>query len=283
MYMVTGASGHLGRLIIEALLRSGIAADDIVGMARTPAKATALNNLGITIRQGDYVDKASLSAALQGVKRVVLVSSSEVGQRTVQHQNVIDVAKQSGVELLVYTSLLHANSSPLALADEHKQTEEALVTSGIPHIILRNGWYLENYTEHAATAVQHGAVIGAAGQGQVSAASRADYAEAAALVVASNDTVNRVYELAGDAAFTMQEYAEVLSEVSGQPVSYQDMPTSEYEKVLIDLGVPQGFAAVLADSDAGLRVGGLYNDSQSLSKLLGRPTTSIEEALRLAL
>lgn len=283
MYLVTGASGHLGRLVIESLMSKGVAAQRIIAMVRTPEKATDLADIGINIRQGDYADKASLDSAFAGVKRVVLISSSEIGQRAIQHQNVIDVAKQTGVELLAYTSLLHANTSPLALAVEHKQTEQALAESGIAHVILRNGWYLENYTENAAVAIEHGVVLGAAGNAKVSAASRADYAEAAALAVMSSDMINQVYELAGDEAFTLAEYAAVLSEVSGHKVVYQDMSETEYAKALVGTGLPQAFASILADSDIGLSKGGLYDDSRVLSKLIGRPTTSIEEAVRSVL
>jgi NAD(P)H dehydrogenase (quinone) len=220
---------------------------------------------------------------MNGVKRVVLVSSSEVGQRAAQHQNMIDAAQATGVELLAYTSILHADTSPLALAEEHVATETALKASNVPHVVLRNGWYSENYTMSAGMAVEHGAVLGSAGEGKYSTAARADYADAAATVITSEDQAGKVYELAGDEAFTLAQYAAYIAKISGKEVVYQDLPEAEYAKVLVEVGLPEGFAAVLADSDVGASKGGLFDDSQTLSKLIGRPTTPIQDSIKLAL
>ncbi len=283
MILVTGASGQLGQLIVSSLLARGVAADSIVAAVRSPEKATKLKGLGVQVRKADYTDTASLSAAMEGVKRVVLVSSSEVGQRAVQHQNVINAAKAANVELLAYTSILHADTSPLALAEEHKQTEAALSASGIPHVLLRNGWYSENYTMSAGMAVEHGAVLGSAGEGKYATATRADYADAAAIAITSEEQAGKVYELAGDEAFTLADYASYIAQISGKEVVYQDLPEAEYAKVLVSVGLPEGFAAILADSDVGASKGGLFDDSHTLSKLIGRPTTPIQDTLKLAL
>ncbi|MBJ7551583.1 SDR family oxidoreductase [Marinomonas ostreistagni] len=283
MILVTGASGQLGNLVINSLLAKGVAADQIVAAVRSPEKATALQERGVVVREADYTDPASLKAAMNGVKRVVLVSSSEVGQRAAQHQNVIDAAQATGVELLAYTSILHADTSPLALAEEHVTTEAALKASNVPHVVLRNGWYSENYTMSASMAVEHGAVLGSAGEGKYSTAARADYADAAATVITSEDQAGKVYELAGDEAFTLTQYAAYIANISGKEVVYQDLPEAEYAKVLVEMGLPEGFAAVLADSDVGASKGGLFDDGHTLSKLIGRPTTPIQDSIKVAL
>lgn len=283
MILVTGATGQLGKLVITGLLARGIAADGIVAAVRSPDKADDLAQLGVVVRKADYTDQASLKAAMVGVKRVVLVSSSEVGQRAPQHQNVIDAAKENAIELLAYTSILHAETSPLALAEEHRATEAALKASGVPHVLLRNGWYSENYTASAAMALEHGAVLGSAGEGQYATATRADYADAAAIVITSEDQAGKVYELAGDESFTLAEYAALLASISGKEVVYQNLPETEYEKVLVDVGLPEGLATILADSDVGAAKGGLFDDSHTLSTLIGRPTTPIQDSIKVAL
>lgn len=283
MILVTGASGQLGRRIIANLLARGIEANQIVAAMRSPEKASDLSEQGIVVRQADYNAPASFAAALKDVKRVVLVSSSEVGQRLPQHKNVINAAKDAGVELLAYTSILHADTSPLALADEHRQTEAALAESGVPYVLLRNGWYSENYTMSAPAAVEHGAVFGSAGEGKYSTAARDDYADAAAVVITSANQAGKTYELAGDQAFTLSEYAGYLSELSGKKISYQDLPEAEFSNALVGIGLPEGFAAILADSDVGASKGGLFDDSKTLSALIGRPTTPIQESLKAAL
>ena len=283
MILVTGATGQLGNLIVNNLIKRGTPANQIVAAVRSPEKAQLLAEQGVVVRKADYSDPASLNAAFEGVKRVVLVSSSEVGQRFPQHQNVIEAAKQAGVELLAYTSLLDAQNSPLALAAEHVQTENALAESGVPYVLLRNGWYSENYTASIGMALEHGAVLGSAGEGKYATATRQDYAEAAAVVIASENQAGKTYELAGDQAFTLAEYATSISEISGKTVVYQDLPAEEYTKILVGAGLPEGFAAILADSDVGASKGALYSDSKDLSALIGRPTTPIAESIKAAL
>ncbi|MEL0635304.1 SDR family oxidoreductase [Marinomonas sp. TI.3.20] len=283
MILVTGASGQLGRLIVANLIQRGTPANQIVAAVRSPEKAQDLAEQGIIVRQADYTDTASLTAAMEGVKRVVLVSSSEVGQRTPQHKNLIQAAKDAKVELLAYTSILDAQNSPLALAAEHVETEQALLDSGVPHVLLRNGWYSENYTGTVAMAIEHGAVLGSAEEGKYATAARADYAEAAAVAITAENQAGKVYELAGDNAFTLAEYAQKISQINGKSVVYQNLPEAEYAKVLVQVGLPEGLAAILADSDVGASKGGLFNDSKTLSTLIGRPTTPIEDSIKAAL
>lgn len=207
MIVVTGASGQLGRLVIQSLLRRQVPASQIVAAVRTPAKAADLAALGVQVREADYTRPDTLDAALAGAEKVLLISSNEVGQRAPQHQNVIDAARRAGVKLLAYTSLLRADTSPLGLAAEHVATEAALKASGVPHVLLRNGWYTENYLASVAPALQHGAFIGSAGEGRIASAARADYAEAAAAVLTLPDQAGQVHELAGDTAYTLAELA----------------------------------------------------------------------------
>lgn len=282
MIAITGATGQLGRLVIQFLLKK-VPAGEIVAAVRQPSRAADLAALGVQVREADYTKPASLEAAFKGVDKVLLISSSEVGQRLAQHKNVIDAAKRAGVSLLAYTSILHADSSPLALAEEHKATEAYLQASGVAHVLLRNGWYTENYLASVTPALQHGAFIGSAGEGRVASAARADYAEAAAVVLTTPAQAGKVYELAGDTAYTLTELAAELSRQSGKTVPYVNLPEAEYAKALEGAGLPGPFAAILADSDVGASKGGLYDESHQLGTLIGRPTTSLATLMKVAL
>ena len=280
---VTGASGQLGRLAIQFLLSRHPAAR-ILAIARDPAKIADLAEAGVQVRQGDYDRPDTLDAALAGVERLLLVSSSEIGKRAPQHQAVIDAAIRAGVGLVAYTSLLHADTSPLGLAVEHVQTEQALQASGLPHALLRNGWYAENYTAGIAGALQHGVVLGSAGDGRLSLAARADYAEAAAIIMASDATqAGKVYELAGDHAITLTDFAALVARKTGIPIAYQDLPQQDYRDALLSAGLPGFVADLLSDSDAGAAKGGLFDDSGTLGRLIGRATTPIEDVIASAL
>ena len=278
MIAITGATGQLGRLVIEQLLKT-VPANQIVAIVRNPAKAEALSKQGLIVRQGDYNDQAALTQALAGVEKLLLISSSEVGQRAAQHRNVINAAKAAGVKFIAYTSLLHADTSPLGLHVEHVETEKLLAESGIPFALLRNGWYSENYLASAPAALAHGVFLGAAGEGKIASATRADYAAAAARVISEEGHAGKVYELAGDKAWTLSELAALLSELSGKKVVYQNLSEADFAAALKGAGLPDGLAEMLADSDIGASKGGLFDDSQILSKLIGRPTTSIADSV----
>jgi NAD(P)H dehydrogenase (quinone) len=279
--LVTGASGHLGRLTVLALLDRGVEPGSIVATARDLTAIKDLADLGVETRHADYDDPASLDAAFAGVDRILLVSSNAVGNRAEQHRNVVDAAARQGISLVAYTSVLRADTSSLGLAEEHLATERHLAEAGVPHLLLRNGWYLENYTENVAPALESGAVYGAAGDGRVSAAARADYAEAAAVALIDG-TPGQVHELGGDAAFTMAEYAAAVTAASGTEVAYNDLPAGDYAAVLETAGVPSHYAQLLADSDRGLADGDLLETSGTLGRLIGRPTTPLPDALRAA-
>lgn len=279
--VVTGATGQLGRLAVESLLRRGVPADRIVGVGRRVEKIGDLAERGVVVRQAEYADPDSLRAAFAGADRLLFVSGSEVGRRVPQHLAVIAAAKEAGVDLVAYTSVPKADTSDLILAGEHAPTERALIDSGIPYVFLRNGWYTENYTDTLTATLEHG-LFGAAGDGRISLATRADLAEAAAAVITGTGHENTVYELGG-AAFTLAEVAAEISRVSGREVRYTDLPEQKYAEVLVGVGVPEPMAAVLADSDRGAAAGQLYVDSDDLEKLIGRPPTPLADAIRAAL
>jgi NAD(P)H dehydrogenase (quinone) len=280
--VVTGATGSLGRLVVESLLARGVPAAQIVAAGRNIAKIADLAERGVTVRSIEYADPESVRAALAGAEKLLLVSGSEIGQRLPQHRTVIDVAAELGVSLVVYTSIVKADSTPMLLAAEHLATEEMLRDSGVPHALLRNGWYLENYTAQLAAFLEHGAVIGSAGQGRVSAATRADFAEAAAAVLLADGQAGQAYELGGDESFTLDELAAEVSGATGTEVVYQDLPLETYVEALVAAGLPPAAATVIADSDLGVARGDLFVATGDLSRLIGRPTTSMSDAVRAA-
>ncbi|MDI9802870.1 SDR family oxidoreductase [Citrobacter koseri] len=279
MIAITGATGQLGQHVIDTLLKT-VPASQIAAIVRNPAKADALTRLGVTVRQADYSDEAAFAAALQGIDRLLLISSSEVGQRAAQHRNVINAAIAANVKFIAYTSLLHADRSPLGLHVEHVETEKMLADSGIPYALLRNGWYTENYLASAPAALEHGVFIGAAGEGKIASATRADYAAAAARVISEEGHAGKVYELAGDEGWTLSQLAAELAKQSGKKVVYQNLNEADFAAALKGVGLPAGLADMLADSDAGAAKGGLFDDSHTLSALIGRPTTSLAESVK---
>ncbi|WP_086478950.1 SDR family oxidoreductase [Oceanospirillum sanctuarii] len=282
MILVTGATGQLGRLVIEQLLKTE-APESIIAAVRSPEKAADLAEQGVQVRAMDYTNPASIQTALKGAEKVLLISSSEVGQRFPQHKNVIDAAKAEGVSLLAYTSILNATESKLGLAAEHVETEAALAESGVPHVLLRNGWYTENYLASIPPALEFGAFIGAAKEGRIASAGRIDFAEAAAKVLTSEGHAGKTYELAGDESYTLAELVVELNKQTGKSVVYQDMPQADFAAALKGAGLPDGLADLLADSDAAAAEGGLFDNSKTLSQLIGRPTTSLATLMAEAL
>ncbi|HEY0290377.1 MAG TPA: SDR family oxidoreductase [Pseudomonas sp.] len=275
MFVITGATGQLGRLVIDQLLQH-VPASRIIAAVRSPEKAADLAAKGVQVRHADYSQPATLDTAFNGAKKILLISSNELGQRATQHKAVIDAAKRAGVELLAYTSVLHADTSALELAEEHRQTEDAIGNSGVPSAILRNGWYTENYTAAITNDIAHGAHFGCAGEGRISSAPRADYAAAAVAVLTSSaPQAGRVYELAGDEAYTLSEFAAQIALQSGKPVVYTNLPEADYKAALSQAGLPEVVAQLLANSDSAASTGALFDDSRALSKLIGRPTTPL--------
>lgn len=282
MIVVTGASGQLGRLVIEALLKK-LPAGEIVAAVRHPEKVADLAARGVQVRQADYDQPASLATAFKGADKLLLISASEVGRRVTQHRAAIEAAQAAGVGLLAYTSILHADTSPLPLAAEHQETESLIRASGLPAVILRNGWYTENHLAGIPTALQYGVVLGSAGAGRFSTAARADYAEAAAAILTQDKQAGHIYELAGDEAYTLGEFAAELAQQSGKAVTYQDLPEGEFKAALLGAGLPEGLATLLAESDVGAAQGGLFDDGRQLSLLIGRPSASLAAQVGQAL
>ncbi|WP_319450380.1 MULTISPECIES: SDR family oxidoreductase [unclassified Mycobacterium] len=277
--VITGATGQLGRLVVEQLIAAGTSPDTIVATGRDTEKLTALTREGVTVRRADFADPSTLKEAFAGAEKLLLVSTATVGQRFDNHRHAIDAARDAGVSQVVYTSIVNASTARMQLADEHRRTEEYLRDSGLPFVILRNGWYLENYTDQLATISQYHALVGSARDGRVSAASRRDYAAAAVAVLTQDGHTGATYELGGS-AFTLTELAATISEVLGIDVAYRDMPVSDYTDFLIGVGLPAEMAAAVADADDGLARGELYTDSVDLQTLIGRPPTTRGDAFR---
>ncbi|SIO85304.1 SDR family oxidoreductase [Nocardiopsis sp. JB363] len=279
--VVTGATGHLGRLVVESLLERGLPAEEITATGRDTAKLADLAERGVTTARADFDDPASLRAAFAGAETLLLVSGSEVGKRTPQHRNAIEAAKEAGVGHLVYTSVLRADRSTLSLAPEHKATEEMLADSGLPHTLLRNGFYSEVFSTQMEQAREQGVFVGSAGEGRVSSASRPDYAEAAAVVLLDPAAhTGAVYELAGDQAWTYADLAAAIGQVLGREVAYEDLSEDDHRAALIGAGLDEGTAGFVVGIDTGIREDELYEESGVLSKLIGRPTTPIVDTLR---
>ncbi|AWT40918.1 MULTISPECIES: SDR family oxidoreductase [Streptomyces] len=282
--VVTGATGQLGRLTVEALLRRGIPAADIIATGRDIAGIKDLTDRGITVRRADFADTDGLAEAFAGAERLLLISASvPVGERVANHRRVIDAAASAGVSLVAYTSTTHADTATTVIGATHGETEAYLRDRGIPSVLLRNGWYLENYTSQLPQILQNGAVVGAAGEGRISAASRADYAEAAAAVLTAEGHTGAVYELGGDESFTLTELAAAISAAVGKQVTYADLPVADFAQVLASAGLPAELAEVLADADRGMNRGEMYTDSGDLRRLIGRPPVTLAEALAAAL
>jgi len=276
---VTGATGQLGRLVVEKL-KGKVSVDSIVALVRTPEKAA---DLGVEARVFDYSKPEGLAASLVGIEKLLLISGNELGQRLPQHLAVIEAAKQAGVKQIFYTSILHADKSPLNLGGEHLATEDAIKASGLVYTLLRNGWYTENYTGSAKGAIGAGAFIGCAGDGKIASAARVDYAEAAAVVLAGEGSENKIYELAGDTAYTLTELAAEISRQTGKTIPYNNLTETQYADILKSFGLPDGLAEMLADSDTGASKGGLFDDAKQLSTLIGRPTTPLATVLAEAI
>jgi len=282
-YGVTGSTGALGALVIQSLLDLKIPASSIVALARDGKKADKLKAKGIDVRLADYNDKDSLIKALNKVDRLLLVSSNEVGKRAAQHLAVIQAAKEAGVKLLAYTSLTQADTSTNPLAPEHKATEAALRTSGVPFVVLRNNWYIENYSDDVRYAKDSGVIVAAAGSGRVAAAARSDYAEAAAKVLTGEHHEGKTYELTGASAFDYTEFAKAASEVLGKPVSYKSLSPAERKKSLLAAGLPEGVADFVTSLDQAIEAGTLNVVSTELQTLLGRKPKSLKDTLKAAL
>lgn len=278
-YAVTGATGGLGGAAVDALIADGVDPTRIIAVVRDPARARRLADAGVVVRAADYSDVAALTSALSGVDKLLFVSGSEVGRRSAQHANVVAAAAEANVGFIAYTSLLRADVSDLILAAEHRETEQALATSGVPHTLLRNGWYWENYLGAVDAASESGTLYGAAGTGRVAGAARRDYAQAAAAVL-QTEHPKAVYELAGDQPLTSAEIAAQAAEAAGKPITYQNLTAEDYADALASSGLPRPVAEMLADSDAGVATGALDSDSTDLADLLGRSTTSFAEVLR---
>jgi len=282
MIAITGANGQLGRLVIQSLQRLA-PEKHIIAAVRSPEKAQDLKSANVEIRHADYDRPETLAKAFTGADKLLLISSNDLGGRLMQHKAAIDAAKAAGVKLIAYTSILHTDTSTLTLTQEHRATEAYLKASGVPYVFLRNGWYTENETAALVAVLAHNAFIGSSAEGRISFAARADYAEAAAQVLLADKHVGQIYELAGDQGVTLAEFAAETAQLAGKPISYVNLPQADYAGALLGAGLPAPLANMLADSSAKSATGGLFDDSRTLSRLIGRPTTPIRDVIAAAL
>lgn len=282
MIAVTGATGKLGRLVIAGLLEK-IPAAEIIAAVRDPSKAADMAGRGVQVRRADYSEPDTLRAAFEGAEKVLLISSNEFTGSGPQHRAVIEAAKGAGATLLAYTSILRADVSALTLSEKHKETEADVRASGLPFVFLRNGWYFENQTDALGPALQHGAILGAAGEGRFASATRADYAAAAVTVLTGAGHENRAYELAGDFPYTLSELAAEVAKQAGKPVAYNNLPPSDYQAALEGFGLPAMLAAFLVDAEVCASRGELDDASGDLHRLIGRDTATLADAVSAAL
>ncbi|MFD6378001.1 SDR family oxidoreductase [Streptomyces albidoflavus] len=274
--VVTGATGSLGRLVVDELLRGGAPAGRIVALARDERKAAPLAALGVEVRLADYDRPETLKAAFGAGDRVLLVSGSEIGRRVPQHTAVVEAATRAGVAQFAYTSVLGGPEADFELAREHQVTEKLILESGLPYTLLRNGWYSEVYTEQLAAALEHGAVTGSAPrEGRIASAPRADYAAAAAAVLTGEGHLNTAYELSGDTAWSLPEYAALVSEATGREIVYREIPAEAHLAIFTGAGLPEELAAILVDVDRAIGRGLLAATPGDLARLIGRPTTPV--------
>ncbi|NEA20332.1 SDR family oxidoreductase [Streptomyces halstedii] len=279
--VVTGATGALGRLVVEQLL-AAVPAERITAVVRDKEKAAEAAARGVEIRVADYDRPETLADAFRAGDRVLLISGSEVGRRVAQHTAVIDAAKAAGVAQLAYTGILGGPDADFLLAAEHKETERLILASGLPHTFLRNGWYTENYTANLAPVLAHGAVVGNAGDGRIASASRADFAAAAVAVLTGEGHLGAAYELSGDTAWSLDEYAAQVAAATGKEITYSRVPAAAHREILVGAGVPEAFATILVDVDEAIGRGLLAGTSGDLARLIGRPTTPLADTVASA-
>ena len=281
---ITAASGHLGRLVVEDLLERGVPAGQIRAVVRTPEKVQDFADRGVQVVHGDYADPAGLAEALRGADKWVFISSSGPDEdRLSNHLAALDAGAKAGVGHVIYTSIPKAETNPIGFASVHKDTEAAIKESGLSHTFLRNNWYWENLTASLPALIEHGAIIGSVGAGLTAFASRADYAAAAAVVATTEGHEGKVYELTGDRAYGYAEIAAEVSRQAGKEVAAVNLDPEEYRKTLAGFGLPDFLATGLADADSKIAEGALADVTDTLSTLIGRPTTTVAEAVTDAL
>lgn len=278
-FVVTGATGHLGRLVVEAMLTRGVAPDEIVATGRRVETLGDLAAAGVQVRRADYDDPASLDAAFADAERLLLVSGTEFGTRVGQHRNAIDAAVRAGVRHIAYTSGPRADTAPLPVNPDHWATEQLLQASGVTWTALRDNWYSEGYLPDVARSRETGEIASATGSGRVASASRRDFAEAAAVVLTTAGHENAVYELGGDVAWSYDELAQLLSSIVGRPVVHRHLTPAERRASLVAAGLPEGVAEFVTAIDTGIAAGALAEVTGTLSRLIGRPTTPLHDTL----
>jgi NAD(P)H dehydrogenase (quinone) len=274
--LITGATGHLGGLAIQHLLhKKGVPASQIVALARDVNKASALSELGIEVRQGDFLDPASLDKAFAGITKLLFIPTPDEDNtlRVLQNANVAKAARNAGIKHIAYTGFAFAEESTSPLASVHLATEYAIRTTNIPYTFLRNSFYADVFVNPSLKAsVEHGAIVTNANDGKVNAASRNDLALAAATVLSEEGHENKAYNLVSHQPWTFDELAEAVSEVSGKKVVHHRVSFEEQTSVLVKAGLPEPVAAMFAGIYASIANGETAAATDDLQKLIGDPT-----------
>lgn len=273
---ITGATGQIGELVIQNLLKS-TKAENIVALVRNVEKAQSLKQQGVELRLFNYDQPETLVPVLEGIDKLLLISANEIGRRTPQHQAVIQAAISANVPYIAYTSLLNAPTSLLGLAQEHRETEALILQSSLKYTFLRNNWYNDNYLANVQHTAETGILYGSAQDGKISSASRLDYAEAAATVLNTEGHENKIYELAGSTSFTLADLASYIANASGKAVDYQNISAEDYTQALTAAGLPSALINVIVDADIQTAKGAMFSDSKDLERLIGRKTTPIQD------
>ncbi len=277
--LVTAATGQLGGLIIQELLKL-TDAGNVVGLARTPEKA---KGLGIEIRQGDYNSPDLLEAACSGIDTVMLISGTDIGPRVQQHKNVVDAAKAAGVKRIAYTSVVIAQKRPEPIYHDHGETEDYIKASGMNYTFLRNNFYMNAYVEEIKIAIEKGVYRGAIGETGAALVARADLARAAAAALADEQHANKTYHLSGPAVVDGSEYARIASAISGKEISYQPISIDELKADYLARGYDANMMPFLLLLEETIASGDLVEVSPDIENLTGQKPQSFEEHARAVL
>lgn len=278
--LISGASGHLGSLVIKHLIESqGIAAADIIATSRDPSKLSALAAKGVETRAADFSTPSTLAAAFQGVDRLLIISTDAIGARIDQHKAAIEAAQKASVQRIFYTSMPKAETSAIIFAPEHAASEAAIKSSGLAYTIFRNGWYMENLFMSLPQIVSSGQWYTSAGDGRTGYIAREDIARAIAAGIAHPVAENITYNLNGDVGHSNHDIAALVSDITAKQIDVINLNDEQLLNGMLATGVPANFAPFLVSTNAATRAGDLDRISDDAANLSGHPLTTLKAFL----
>lgn len=278
--LVTGASGQLGRLVLDSLLASGKSPASIIATTRDTAKLADYAAKGVIVRLADFDDAASLDAAFAGADKVLIISTDALdqpGKRLAQHKAAVAAAKEAGAKHILYTSMPQPDDSLVTFAPDHLGTEEAIKATGIPYTILRDGWYAENLFMSLPHALETGSWYTSTGEGRIAHITRADTAAAIAGAVLKAGNESKTYTLTGTKSRTAEEIAAIVSAATGKPLKVVHVTDAQLAEGLKAAGLPEGFIPTIVSFDANTREGKIASVTSDAETLSGRKPTSFED------